>query len=172
MKAASPCSNGAEWRIAHVGLILLACHGLLLPWLGLAHIAARYCMPAMAWLGVVCVVGMGDSWGGHFAGRLNRVRRRARAQVLPESKALRGRVISLLHRLVECLGERLLPSLPAALAALLPATADAADVTDTAALLGQLAQRYKAALAPLLAKVPYFPLVTPRHPCCSSLRAG
>ena len=75
-----------------------------------------------------------------------------RAQVLPGSKVLRGRVISLLHRLVECLGERLLPLLPAALASLLPVTADAPDVCDVSALLGQLAARYKAALAPLLAK--------------------
>ncbi len=72
--------------------------------------------------------------------------------MLPGSKALRGRVISLLHRLVECLGERMLPFLPAALASLLPASADAPDVCDVGALLSQLAARYKASLAPLLAK--------------------
>ncbi|CAL8470725.1 g10267 [Coccomyxa elongata] len=74
-------------------------------------------------------------------------------QVVPGNKVLRGRVISFLHRLVECLGDRLLPFLPAALAALLPVTADAADVSDVHALLSQLAMRYKAALQPLLAKV-------------------
>lgn len=77
-------------------------------------------------------------------------------QVLPGNKVLRGRVISFLHRLVECLGDRLLPYLPSALAALLPVTADAADVGDVSALLSQLAIRYKAALAPLLAKVPLY----------------
>ena len=88
-----------------------------------------------------------------YEGRLEDIRRiPVHAQVLPESKALRGRVISFLHRLVECLGERLLPFLPAALSALLPVTADASDVTDVSALLSQFAQRYKAALAPLLAK--------------------
>ncbi len=66
---------------------------------------------------------------------------------------LRGRVISFLHRLVECLGDRLLPYLPQALAALLPVTANAADVADVSALLSQLAIRYKTALAPLLTKV-------------------
>lgn len=74
-------------------------------------------------------------------------------QVVPGNKVLRGRVISFLHRLVECLGDRLLPFLPAALAALLPVTADASDVNDVHALLSQLAMRYKAALQPLLAKV-------------------
>jgi exportin-T len=80
-------------------------------------------------------------------------------QVVPSSKVLRGRVISFLHRLVECLGDRLLPFLPAALAALLPVTADATDVSDVHALLSQLAMRYKAALQPLLAKVAYLPSV-------------
>ena len=76
----------------------------------------------------------------------------AAAQVLPENRALRARLISFLHRLVECLGERLLPYLPPALSALLPLTADASTVSDVCALLSQLAIRYKAALAPLLAK--------------------
>ena len=74
-------------------------------------------------------------------------------QVLPENRVLRARMISFLHRLVECLGDRLLPYLPAALSALLPMTADASTVSDVCALLSQLAIRYKAALAPLLAKV-------------------
>ncbi len=66
-------------------------------------------------------------------------------------------MISFLHRLVECLGDRLLPYLPAALSALLPMTADASTVSDVCALLSQLAIRYNAALAPLLAEVRYFP---------------
>ena len=65
---------------------------------------------------------------------------------------LRGRLISFLHRLVECLGERLLPYLPPALSALLPLTADASTVSDVCALLSQLALKYKAALVPLLAE--------------------
>jgi hypothetical protein len=72
--------------------------------------------------------------------------------VLPSNRALRGRVISFVHRMVECLGERLLPTLPAALAALLPAAADAGEVGDVAALLQQLAARFRGALLPLLAK--------------------
>ena len=79
-------------------------------------------------------------------------------QALPGNRALRGRVISFLHRMVECLGERLLPTLPAALAALLPAAADAGEVGDVAALLQQLAARFRAALLPLLAKAcPHMP---------------
>ena len=74
-------------------------------------------------------------------------------QVLPENRVLRTRMISFLHRLVECLGDRLLPYLPSALSALLPLTADASTVSDVCALLSQLAIRYKAALAPLLAEV-------------------
>ncbi|CAK0782799.1 hypothetical protein CVIRNUC_005994 [Coccomyxa viridis] len=74
-------------------------------------------------------------------------------QVLPENRVLRGRLISFLHRLVECLGERLLPYLPPALSALLPLTADASTVSDVCALLSQLALKYKAALVPLLAEV-------------------
>ena len=72
--------------------------------------------------------------------------------MLPENRVLRGRLISFLHRLVECLGERLLPYLPPALAALLPLTADSSTVSDVCALLSQLALKYKAALAPLLAE--------------------
>ena len=71
---------------------------------------------------------------------------------LPGNRVLRGRVISFLHRMVECLGERLLGTLPAALAALLPAAADAGEVGDVAALLQQLATRFRAALLPLLVK--------------------
>lgn len=85
-------------------------------------------------------------------------------QVLPENRVLRARMISFLHRLVECLGDRLLPSLPAALSALLPLTADAATVSDVCALLSQLAIRYKAALAPLLAEVRQ-PVHAPSHAC-------
>ncbi|KAK9827309.1 hypothetical protein WJX81_002974 [Elliptochloris bilobata] len=72
---------------------------------------------------------------------------------LPGNRVLRGRVISFLHRMVECLGERLLGTLPAALAALLPAAADAGEVSDVAALLQQLATRFRAVLLPLLVKV-------------------
>ena len=65
--------------------------------------------------------------------------------------AICGSAVCLLHRCVDCLGEALLPGLlPAAVAALLPPGADAADVCDAAALLGQLAARFRQAAAPLL----------------------
>ena len=82
-------------------------------------------------------------------------------QVLPDNRVLRGRLISFLHRLVECLGERLLPYLPPALSALLPLTADASTVSDVCALLSQLALKYKAALVPLLTEA--------RHVCAPCL---
>ena len=82
-------------------------------------------------------------------------------QVLPENRVLRGRQISFLHRLVECLGERLLPYLPPALSALLPLTADASTVSDVCALLSQLALKYKAALVPLLAEASIFTHLLP-----------
>ena len=74
-------------------------------------------------------------------------------QVDPEDRGLRARVISLLHRLVECLGPAALPALPGGLRALLPPKANATALSDVLALLHQLAVRYKAALEPLLAEV-------------------
>ena len=74
-------------------------------------------------------------------------------QIAPEDRGLRARVISLLHRLVECLGPAALPALPGGLQALLPPKASASALTDVLALLHQLAVRYKAALEPLLAEV-------------------
>ena len=74
-------------------------------------------------------------------------------QAAPNDRALRTRVISFLHRLVECLGPHLLPYLPDALSALMPPSTDRADLTDIILLLNQLMTRYKAALQPLLASV-------------------
>lgn len=74
-------------------------------------------------------------------------------QVAPGDRALRARVISFLHRMVECLGPHLLPLLPSALAALLPRSAQPQDLNDVLALLHQLAVRYKGELAPLISEV-------------------
>ena len=79
-------------------------------------------------------------------------------QAVPDQKALRARVISFLHRMVECLGERLLPCLAPALAALLPPAAYASEVADVVALLSQLALRYKASVLPLMAQACACPL--------------
>lgn len=69
---------------------------------------------------------------------------------------MRARVISFLHRLVECLGPRLLPSLPNALSALMPAETDRADLLEVFNLVNQLITRYKAALEPLMASVSHW----------------
>ena len=74
-------------------------------------------------------------------------------QAVPGDKALRTRVLSFLHRMVESLGPHLLPSLPSAVRSLLPADAQAPALTDVLALLHQLAVRYKAALEPLMSEV-------------------
>eukprot|EP00884_Botryococcus_braunii_P015515 jgi/Botrbrau1/2647/Bobra.0203s0001.1 len=74
-------------------------------------------------------------------------------KMLPNNKGLRGRVISYLHRMVECLGETIIPFLKPALLALLPLSAEPADICDALALLNQLVARYKAALQPLLLEV-------------------
>ena len=73
-------------------------------------------------------------------------------QVAPGNRAIRSRVISFLHRMVECLGPHLLPYLPPALSALLRPTSDASDLADVLSLLQQLVVRYKATLSPLLSK--------------------
>ena len=80
-------------------------------------------------------------------------------QAVPDQKALRARVISFLHRMVECLGERLLPCLAPALAALLPPAAYASEVADVVALLSQLALRYKASVLPLMAQACACPFI-------------
>lgn len=74
-------------------------------------------------------------------------------QVAPQDRGLRARVISLVHRMVECLGPAALPALPAGMRALLPPEAPAPALADVLALLHQLAVRFKAALEPLLAEV-------------------
>ena len=94
----------------------------------------------------------------------------------PHRPALRSRATSLIHRLVESLGDALLPALPAVARALLPpcltasspnrdgtttttntstttTALDPAAVVDAAALLAQLASRYRGAAAPLMAAV-------------------
>ncbi|MEW5306130.1 MAG: hypothetical protein WDW36_008620 [Sanguina aurantia] len=68
----------------------------------------------------------------------------------PSSRMLRVRFISLLHRLVECLGLSLLPCLPPALEVLLQTQVDCTDMADVLSLMNQLLQRYKDALQPLL----------------------
>ena len=74
-------------------------------------------------------------------------------QAVPGDKALRTRVLSFLHRMVESLGPHLLPMLPSAVRSLLPADSQAPALTDVLALLHQLAVRYKAALEPLMSEV-------------------
>lgn len=69
--------------------------------------------------------------------------------------------------MVECLGAHLLPLLPSALQALLPPSANAADLGDVMALLHQLAVRYKADLGPLIAEVSSTPLVLPSFEAAS-----
>jgi hypothetical protein len=78
-------------------------------------------------------------------------------QVIPANKALRARIISFLHRMVDCLGDKLLPFLPEAFRALLPTSAEPRDICDTLALLNQLIVRYKAALDPFLVNVAPLP---------------
>lgn len=93
-------------------------------------------------------------------------------QVSSDDRGLRARVISLVHRLVECLGPAALPALPAGVRALLPPDAAAPALADVLALLHQLAVRFKAALAPLLAEVGppnalhARPCAPARLPCC------
>lgn len=74
-------------------------------------------------------------------------------QAAPHNRLFRARVISFLHRLVECLGPHLLPYLPGALSALMPQGMDRADLVEVFTLINQLITRYKAALEPLLASV-------------------
>ncbi|KAL0051899.1 hypothetical protein WJX82_004175 [Trebouxia sp. C0006] len=71
-------------------------------------------------------------------------------QQLPTSKPLRARFISFLHRMVECLANRMLPYLPTALQVLMHVTADCQDMCDVVALLNQLMLRFKTALQDLL----------------------
>ena len=54
---------------------------------------------------------------------------------------MRGRFISLLHRMVECLGPGALPLLPASLRALMHRGASEQDLCDVFALLHQLMVR-------------------------------
>lgn len=74
-------------------------------------------------------------------------------QAAPTNRAFRVRVISFLHRLVECLGAHMLPYLPDALSALMPPQTDRPDLVEVFTLVNQLITRYKAALQPLMASV-------------------
>ncbi|KAL3158479.1 hypothetical protein ABBQ38_010711 [Trebouxia sp. C0009 RCD-2024] len=71
-------------------------------------------------------------------------------QQLPTSKPLRVRFISFLHRMVECLANRMLPYLPTAVEVLMHVSADCQDMCDVVALLNQLMLRYKTSLQDLL----------------------
>jgi exportin-T len=71
-------------------------------------------------------------------------------QTLPGNKQLRGRFIAFLHRMVESLMSAVLPYLPPALEALMGSGADVADMSDVLALMVQLVQRFKEALAKLV----------------------
>lgn len=71
-------------------------------------------------------------------------------QAFPEDRALRLRVISFLHRLIECLGSHLLPRLPEVLSTVIPPMTDKNDLLDIFTLLNQLVTRYKSAAKPLL----------------------
>ena len=78
-------------------------------------------------------------------------------QVAPSNRALRLRVISFLHRMVECLGQQFLPYCPDFLSALLQSTSDKIDLMDVFTLVLQLITRYKAAVHPLLLSVGFWP---------------
>lgn len=69
------------------------------------------------------------------------------------NRALRLRVISFLHRMVECLGPHFLPYLPDFLSALMQSTSDKTDLMDVFTLVHQFITRYKAAFHPLLLSV-------------------
>lgn len=60
---------------------------------------------------------------------------------VPLHKGVRARLISLLHRLLECVGQGMAPQLPAVVDVLLHAGADAGDLADTLSLVGQLVAR-------------------------------
>ena len=77
-------------------------------------------------------------------------------QAFPEDRSLRLRVISFLHRLIECLGGHLLPRLPEVLSTVIPQRTDKNDLLDIFTLLNQLVTRYKAAAKPILSAVSLF----------------
>lgn len=60
---------------------------------------------------------------------------------IPLHKGVRARLISLLHRLLECVGQAMAPQLPPAVDVLLSAGADAGDLADALSLVGQLVAR-------------------------------
>jgi exportin-T len=85
-------------------------------------------------------------------------------QRLPGNRTLRGRFITFLHRMVECLLSSALPYLPAALEALMASNGSGSsgagggggggvtDMCDVLLLLVQLVQRFKEGLGKLVAE--------------------
>lgn len=74
-------------------------------------------------------------------------------QAAPKNRALRLRVISFLHRLIECLGPHLLQRLPEVLSTVIPPQTDRNDLLDIFTLITQLITRYKIAAKSILAAV-------------------
>ncbi|GAQ89651.1 tRNA exportin [Klebsormidium nitens] len=73
-------------------------------------------------------------------------------QRLPKNKSLRSRVISFVHRMVECLGTNIFPLLPAAIQQLL-VDCEAKDMMEFIQLANQLMAKFKAAVSPLLVEL-------------------
>lgn len=82
-------------------------------------------------------------------------------QVIYPNRPLRARVISFIHRMVECLATAILPHLPPLLIVLLGPTAECPDVCESLQLLTQLAGRFKEDLGPLLTEA--FPTIVSRY---------
>ncbi|RMZ52492.1 hypothetical protein APUTEX25_003635, partial [Auxenochlorella protothecoides] len=69
---------------------------------------------------------------------------------LPGHRALRARLLSFLHRMVETLGPASLPFMPEVLQALVREGADACELADALILLNQLMSRFRDGMAPLI----------------------
>eukprot|EP00898_Chlorokybus_atmophyticus_P004220 jgi/Chlat1/479/Chrsp103S00979 len=70
-------------------------------------------------------------------------------QTLPQVKALRGKVISFVHRMVDCLGTSLFPYLPVAIQQLL-LDSEVRDVLEFIQLMNQIMSKFKAAILPIV----------------------
>lgn len=76
------------------------------------------------------------------------------------NRPLRARVISFVHRMVECLGAAVLPHLPPLLLILLGPASECPDVCEALQLLVQLAGRFKEDLGALFTLA--FPAIVSR----------
>ncbi|CAD7697822.1 unnamed protein product [Ostreobium quekettii] len=73
-------------------------------------------------------------------------------QTFPDSKSLRARFISFVHRMVETIGTLTLPYLPMTLQVLMHQNSDTRDTCDVLALVNQLINRFRGSLSELLLK--------------------